>query len=323
MMTNRKLWALAPVLLTLFFSTSCVTQGKYDQLLSQKEEVATESQACAEALEISDEENRKFRARIEGLEKDTARLGPYGRKNARDLAKLRKEHASLNRLYDDLMKNSGKLNQSLHAQQQHLNQTRADLESTRAQNEELARDLAQREKRVNELEKVIQAQKQAAQDLQDRVATALGSFAENDIQIENRNGEVYVSLSDKLLFGSGSIKVDPKGIDALQKLGQVISQQDNFEIVIEGHTDNVAISKPSKYMRDNWDLSVIRATSVARILITEGVEPSFIHAQGRGEHLPKADNDSPENKQLNRRIEIILKPRLADFYQILNKPSSI
>jgi chemotaxis protein MotB len=129
---------------------------------------------------------------------------------------------------------------------------------------------------------------------------------------------VYVSLAEQLLFGSGSIDVDTKGVGALQQLAKAIKDQRDINILIEGHTDNVPISKKSQYMADNWDLSVMRATSITKILTKAGVTPQQITASGRGEYVPLAANDSPQNKQKNRRTEIIITPNLDELFKILN-----
>ena len=132
-----------------------------------------------------------------------------------------------------------------------------------------------------------------------------------------KNGKVYVSLAEQLLFGSGSIVVDAKGVTALQQLAKAIKDQKDINILVEGHTDNVPISRKSTYMEDNWDLSVMRATSITKILTKAGLSPQQVTASGRGEYAPLAANDSPQNKQKNRRTEIIITPDLDELFKIL------
>jgi chemotaxis protein MotB len=135
--------------------------------------------------------------------------------------------------------------------------------------------------------------------------------------VKVKNGKVYVSLAEQLLFGSGSIEVDAKGVTALQQLAKAIKDQKDINIMVEGHTDNVPISKKSQYMQDNWDLSVMRATSITKILTKSGVSPQQVTASGRGEFMPLASNDSHQNKQKNRRTEIIITPNLDELFRIL------
>ena len=150
-----------------------------------------------------------------------------------------------------------------------------------------------------------------------RVTDALLNFNENELTVEVKNGKVYVSLAEKLLFGSGSKKVDAQGANALKQLAAALKGNSEINIMVEGHTDNVPISRASQYMNDNWDLSVMRATSIVRILVSNGVSPETITASGRGEFSPVAVNNTPENKALNRRTEIILTPKLDELFQIL------
>ena len=142
---------------------------------------------------------------------------------------------------------------------------------------------------------------------------------DQELTVEERNGRIYVSLSEQLLFQSGSAAVDPKGQKALAQLANAIKNGDQINIMVEGHTDNVPVSGQSKYMNDNWDLSVMRATSIVRILLANGVNPKNITAAGRGEHDPKALNDTKGNKALNRRTEIILTPDFSALIEALGE----
>jgi chemotaxis protein MotB len=142
--------------------------------------------------------------------------------------------------------------------------------------------LAEREKKVKELENILANKDRAVKDLKDRITNALLNFKESDLTVKVKNGKVYVSLAEQLLFGSGSIVVDNKGVGALQQLAKAIKDQKDIQITIEGHTDNVPVSKKSTYMQDNWDLSVMRATSITKILTDAGLSPKQITASGKG-----------------------------------------
>jgi chemotaxis protein MotB len=153
--------------------------------------------------------------------------------------------------------------------------------------------------------------------LKTRISNALLNFKENDLSIKVKNGKVYVSLSEQLLFASGSTEVDKKGVTALQQLAKAIKDQKDIQVMIEGHTDNVQFSKKAEHMEDNWDLSVLRATSITKILVKAGMLPLQVTAAGRGEFSPVAPNDNPANKQKNRRTEIIVTPKLDELFKIL------
>jgi chemotaxis protein MotB len=145
----------------------------------------------------------------------------------------------------------------------------------------------------------------------------LVGFKSDELSVELKNGKVYVSLAEKLLFKSGSAMVDPKGKEALGKLAAVQEKNPDIDVMIEGHTDNVPLI-PGKF-DDNWDLSVSRATSIVRILTEDNnVEPKRVTAAGRSEFVPLVSNDTPEGKARNRRTEIILSPKLDELFQILN-----
>lgn len=308
------------LLLTIvsFFLTSCiVSKKKFDDMLAQK--VKTESELNDKTTEL-DALNKNY-SKLEGdfnqLKKDTLDLGSSLRQNQKKLAGLEAEHDQLNLMYKNLLNNSGKLNRDLTQQQQQLLTIQQNLEKTRRENDSLSTSLAEREKKVNELEQVLANKDKAVQDLKARISNALLNFKESDLTVKVKNGKVYVSLAEQLLFGSGSIDVDKKGVGALQQLAKALKDQKDITIMVEGHTDNVPISKKSAYMQDNWDLSVMRATSITKILVNGGVSPKQIVPAGKGEYTPLVANDTPQNKQKNRRTEIIITPDLDELFKIL------
>jgi len=143
------------------------------------------------------------------------------------------------------------------------------------------------------------------------------TFKESDLTVKVKNGKVYVSLAEQLLFQSGSTEVDTKGVAALQELAKALKGQTGLQVTVEGHTDSDAFLAPSGYMTDNWDLSVLRATAITRILTKAGVSPGQITSSGKGEYSPLVDNNSKENKRKNRRTEIIITPQLDDLFNLL------
>ena len=307
------LFALA----TSIMLSSCVAKKEFDALFNEKTNLENENASLKENLEIAEEKISRLEVQVE----------EYKAKNEatqNDLDVLAKEYNTVKgnyervkQLYDNLLSNSSQLNSDLAQQQQRLLAIQDDLEIERKKNQELAEDLSKREARVAELEKLIADKDAAVQQLKKRVTDALLNFNENELTVEVKNGKVYVSLAEKLLFGSGSTKVDAQGANALKQLAAALKGNSEINIMVEGHTDNVPISRASQYMNDNWDLSVMRATSIVRILVSNGVSPETITASGRGEFSPVAVNNTPENKALNRRTEIILTPKLDELFQIL------
>lgn len=176
--------------------------------------------------------------------------------------------------------------------------------------------LREREIRLMELQKTINRQDSITQALNNIVKKALLGFKSDELSVEVRNSKVYISMSDKLLFKSGSANVEEKGKEAIKMLSEIINKNEDIDILIEGHTDSIPIKTP--IFKDNWDLSVARATSIVRILSDDnGVNSKRLTASGRGEFFPAADNQSPEGRAKNRRTEIILIPKLDELFKII------
>jgi chemotaxis protein MotB len=307
---------LSALLLTVL-SSCIVSKKKYDDMLAQKVRLEADLADRSALLDQTNSELADLNAKFRQLIEDTTNLGIDIRNTSHQLASLEQEHGQLSTNYKNLLSNSGRLNRDLAQQQEQLLAIQENLEKTRALNDSLSNSLAEREKKVQELEQVLANKDKAVLDLRNMISNALLNFKENDISVTVKNGKVYVSLAEQLLFGSGSVQVDQKGVSALQQLAKAIKDEKDINILVEGHTDNVPISRKSAYMNDNWDLSVMRATSITRILTKAGVSPEQITASGRGEYLPLASNDSPQNRQKNRRTEIIITPDLDELFKIL------
>ncbi len=186
--------------------------------------------------------------------------------------------------------------------------------------DELTLELEKKNARMAELEKILDDQKRIAEDLKTKVSEALLGFENNGLTVTNKNGKVYVSLEEKLLFKTASWDIDANGRNALKKLAGVLERNPDIQITIEGHTDIVPYKPGSGQLRDNWDLSVKRATTVVRTLL-EGskIQPSRLTASGRSEYLPIDPGTTNEAKQKNRRTEIILTPDLTELYKLIDK----
>jgi chemotaxis protein MotB len=202
---------------------------------------------------------------------------------------------------------------------QNLSQTDKLSKALAAKSEDLdAKEklLSDREKTLDEMRQIIARQDSITSNLNNILRNALLGFNSDELSVEIKNGKVYVSMSDKLLFKSGSSAVEDKGKDALKLLAGVLEKNTDIDVLIEGHTDNVPI-KTSVY-KDNWDLSVARATSIVRILTGDyKITPTRLTASAKGEFFPKADNDTPEGRAKNRRTEIILSPKLDELMKLL------
>jgi chemotaxis protein MotB len=301
-----------------FISSSCiVTKKKFDDVLAQKVKAEGELTDKTAKLEKANADLSDLGVTLKKLKQDTTDLGEGLRLTGKKWWVLNKEYEQLNSFYRNSLNNSGKLSRDMAQQKEQLLTIQDNLEKTRRSNDSLSTSLAEREKKVQELEQILSDKDKAVTDLKNRISNALLNFKENDLTIKVKNGKVYVSLAEQLLFGSGSIVVDQKGVAALQQLAKAIRDQRDLQIMVEGHTDNVPVSKLSAYMQDNWDLSVMRATAITKILTKAGVSSRQMVAAGKGEFSPLVTNDSRENKQKNRRTEIILTPNLDELFKIL------
>lgn len=284
--------------------------------------VVEERDDLCETVKVKEEENEYLVKRNQELGFENDSLVTVNKELNGDLAdlqedydelyddheELKEEHRDLGERFSELM--TDKLNQG------YLYDERIKEKERRLALKE--KELEKRERRIKELEDIIARQDSIAKRLNRLLREALLGFEADELSIEIKDGKVYVSMSDKLMFASGKAEVQDKGKEALEVLARVLKKNPEFEILVEGHTDNVPIST-SKF-KDNWDLSVARATSMVRLLENEhGLNPDRLTASGRGEHEPKASNDTPQGRAKNRRTEIILSPNLDAIMEYLNE----
>ena len=216
----------------------------------------------------------------------------------------------------NLMRDTTKMGNSIRQYQSMLNVNMTEQEKLNALLNQKKNELNERERTINELQQMINAQNEKVRKLLSSVKDALLGFSSDELTVREKDGKVYVAMSDKLLFQSGSARLDKRGEEALGKLAEVLNKQTDIDVFIEGHTDNKPIN--TVHFKDNWDLSVIRATSVVRILIKNyNVNPLQIQPSGRGEYMPVDDNETAEGRSKNRRTEIIMAPKLDKLFQML------
>ena len=314
--------------LSVIVFTSCVSMKKYKDLESKKTMCDNALVECNDDLGSLQTKydsllalSKDLNLANSGLQTDTQQL----KENVAKLKSLfnnqQKISNRLKKQYEELLdkstRESGRLAKNLAQKEKSLLDLEQKLETTKANNEALARNLAEREKRLKELEKLIADQENAVKQLKDKITQALLGFEKDGLTVEVKDGKVYVSVDENLLFSSGSRRIDTKGKQALTKLAGVLKTQEDINIMVEGHTDDVPWKKGAQGLEDNWDLSVLRATAITRILLEGGVEPSKVIPSGRGEHLPLQQEKTKEARAKNRRTEIILVPDLDALFAIL------
>lgn len=268
-------------ILLMVSMTSCVSKKKFTIAESGRVASLSREKSLTKNLNQLKEDNEKQAKLLAGLMADTAKLGESIREYRKMLYSNMSEQDKLNAMLKDKMA-----------------------------------QLQEREATINQLQTVIDAQNAKVTALLNSVKDALLGFSSDELTVTEKNGKVYVAMSDKLLFESGSAQVNKQGKEALGKLAEVLKKQSDIDVFIEGHTD----SKPIKTVqfKDNWDLSVVRATSVVRILTADyGVNPLQIVPSGRAEFMPLADNETVDGRSRNRRTEIIMAPKLDKLMEIL------
>jgi len=310
---------LVTIFLGLVFS-SCVSSKVHKDLQGQYDNLQAKNQKLSNDLKDTRSKGEKDLDALQGeynnlkAERDQLQL---------DLKNTEARYESLKNSYDALEANSSteiaensKRNRELLAQ---LEEKENKLRDEQARLEKLQKDLASRSKRIDELEGLIAAKDAKMNALKTAVSNALTNFEGKGLTVEQRNGKVYVSMENKLLFSSGSWAVNAEGKKAVQQLGAVLALNPDIAVLIEGHTDNVPYGGTGQ-LTDNWDLSTKRATSIVQILReNSGIDPFNLTAAGRGEYAPVTTNATAEGKAKNRRIEVILTPKLDEINQLLNE----
>jgi chemotaxis protein MotB len=305
--------------------TACVSAKRFKEL-EERERI------CADELANYKKSSNDFEAKSKDLEtkydvsskdvtqlkQDTSKLGSTFRLLKRDYDVLKNQHTSLENSFEKLKNLSAKetaaLQADLESKNRELQKKEDALLKLDQELKEKQKLLVEREKRVNELEDAIRKKDAIVQLLKAKVANALRGFENQGLTVVQKNGKIYVSLEAKLLFKSGSTFVELEGKKALVELGKVLENEKDLEIVVEGHTDTDKLNS-SASPKNNWELSVLRATSVVEILLANSsMTPTQVMAAGRGEFLPIDQTD----KAKNRRIEVIISPNLNELFEIIS-----
>jgi len=325
------------ILLTLVVA-ACVPANKFGNLEDASRQNVNERDSYkSDNIQLS-MANRELEARLAGIDQDLSKIQAdlAAAEAARDKAiaeynSLNARYKELQNSHEDLVKGNvretTRLLSELETAQTNLQQKEnllrnleMNLDQKKASLDELTFELEKRNARLMELEKILDAQQRAVKDLKNKVSEALFGFENNGLTVTMKNGKVYVSLDEKLLFKTGSYDIDANGREALKKLVSVLEKNPDIQILIEGHTDNVPYRPSGGQLKDNWDLSVKRATTVVREL-TQGtkIDAKRLTAAGRSEYLPVDERNTADARTKNRRTDIILTPDLSELYNIIEK----
>jgi chemotaxis protein MotB len=317
-------------ILAAFLVSSCVTQKKYDDLAGEKDRLTREYNETLDELKATTTARDELAVKLKSAESQIAQLESDLKLSQERYAQLNNTNKDLLARYDRIIAENEKLlaaasdekqalTTALAEKQRELDQRerelrRLEMDASTKENrlEQLSADLESREERVRELESAIAEKDATLSALRERVNQALLGFSSTDLQVTEKDGKIYVSLSQNLLFSSGSKTINSAGRNALSKVADVLKANPDINITVEGHTDSDGDAN------FNWDLSVGRATSIVKELTRNGVDPKRITASGRGEYFPVATNETAQGKAQNRRTEIILEPNLDALYELIN-----
>jgi chemotaxis protein MotB len=270
----------------LFFS-ACVPTSKFN--------------ASQMALSSARYDSAQLANKVKDLQSQLARMAAD---RQHQIDSLSQEIAALSRQGSDLKQKNSDLS--------------ADAATRQAQLAKNKQDLANQQAKLEHLQELMDRQKKAIEEIKKKMSDALVGFKSSELSVAIKNGKVYVSLQENLLFPSGSAVVNPKGKEALGKLAAVLNLNPDITVDIEGHTDSIPIH--AKYV-DNWDLSLARSASIVRILTTDyRVDPTRVIASGHSQYDPVQPNSTSEGRALNRRTDIILSPKLDELYRLLQTP---
>lgn len=328
---------LKTIIVIFFFSLwcSCVPQRKLEEEQAKRKNCDKDlaalkilNQECETKLTEASKSLADNILQVSRLQKDTTMLGSSIRSFSSKYEQLNQINEQLldkyNRLLVGNIADTKKISKELQlAQEQLLNkqdelkQLETQVNSQKKNLETLTSELAKREARVSELEGILKKKDDAVNDLKKKLSDALFGFEGKGLTITQKNGKVYVSMEENLLFASGSTSVEIKGVEALKKVAKVLEQNPDINVLIEGHTDDVPMAGKGD-IKDNWDLSVMRATAIVKIISKNGsVNSRRMTAAGRGEFFPIDASKTSEARKKNRRTEIILTPKLDELFKVL------
>lgn len=326
---------IAGALLFVGLLGACVPAKKVEDIKRKKEICEEQRAALEEANRKLDENFTEVNEKFQDLEKRHKSMKGDTTIQGRSLRLMTRNYDQLNSTYELLLDKNKELLAGREAEsavmfgnltesQEKLRKQTAALEDAKrvldAKEKNLAslkNELSSREKKVNELESILARKDSSVNALKSKVQKALLGFENNGLTIEQKNGKVYVSLDESLLFASGRYDVEKKGKEALNNLGAVLEKNADVNVLVEGHTDNQPLNG-SGVLKDNWDLSVKRATSVVKIILEKNnIDAKRLTAAGRGDNIPIATNETKEGRAKNRRTEIILTPKLDELFKLL------
>ncbi|MGM0648351.1 MAG: OmpA family protein [Bacteroidota bacterium] len=334
--------AIVLLFAVLFLVSGCVPQRKYQNVVDKRDACMEKNKELMAANEkmsatINEYESNldRYKKRIESLRQDTSVLSTTKRRltdnynelytSYEQLKKNREEQLSQSKeesaqILADLQKTQENIlhqRDSLRRLEKKIQEKESNLKEMRQELEVAKAEMQEKQKRLMELQSILNRKDSVVMALKDKVNSALRGFEGEGLTVEERNGKVYVSMEEKLLFSSGSYNISSQGKKALNELAQLLAKNRDVNIMIEGHTDSVPYNG-SGQLKDNWDLSVKRSTTIIRAITSSAdIDESRLIAAGRSKYVPIESNETAEGRAKNRRTEIILTPKLDELFKII------
>ena len=317
----------------LVLLTSCVSMREYESLQQQYSQKTKSLSLAQQELQELREENAELVRQGQAMTVALSDMTAARQECEATVTSINRSYAALQLRYDTTVENYmqqltgknrdlSKAHQALQQRSRQLADKQRDLKAKEDQLLSQQRDLQQREEQMLQNQRAIgqalEAKQRELEQLKGAVASALVGYKDKGLNVETKDGKVYVSMEDKLLFASGSWTVSPQGIGALKTLARILEDNPDLTIMVEGHTDNDPF-RGTAAVKDNWDLSVMRATAIVKQLLRQGpaINPARVVAAGHAEYSPKVKNTTAANKARNRRTEIILTPRLGEVMKLV------
>lgn len=343
--TNNKLFDMKHPLLTTLatllvalsstFFSSCVSLKEYESLQSQYSQAVKGWNVTKQELQELREENAELVRQGQAMTVALSDMSAARSECEATVTAINRSYAALQLRYDTTVENYmqqltgknrdlSKANKMLAQRTRELNEKEVAFQAREknmlAQQKQLEEQQALMEQNQRAVSDALQAKQKELETLRLAVSQALVGFADKGLDVDIKDGKVYVSVADKLLFASGSWQVSTQGVQAIKSLAKVLEENTDLNIMVEGHTDN-DVFRGSGAVADNWDLSVMRATAIVKLLLKQGprINPSRVEAAGHAEYSPRVPNNSAANKASNRRTEIILTPRLNDIIKMVGQ----
>lgn len=309
-------------LFILGLSSSCVSSKLYKELEGKYNTLKNDYDDLADNYDELTQTKNNLNNELNQLQSEYDSILANRNQIQQELEALQNSYETLDASYSALEQNSSKaIADNLQKNRELLAELEAKEQALAAENSRLMKleaDMQERSQRIADLETLISNKDQAMRELKNAISSALTAFEGKGLSVEQRDGKVYVSMENKLLFKSGSWAVGAQGKQAVEQLGNVLAQNPDIAVLIEGHTDNDPFSNDG-LISNNWDLSTKRATAIVDILLrNQSINPENLTAAGRSEFSPIASNENAQGKAKNRRIEVILTPKLDEISKLLN-----